>query len=484
MSSTPTSNTPRSGPQPARNAPCPCGSGRKYKQCCGRNGGLSDEEALAERRGRQLLQTCREAQQAVFRETKKIVDRDTFIAANEAWFGAAGIEYTDPVSVPIQELFLEWLVHQYELDGPADGDGPRTVVAHYLARRRPVPARRRYLEASLREPLSYWEVEEVGPGPWVRLSDRFLPRSVRVYDRSISQSVHEGAVLFGYFVEDGDIAVIAVVAEMPIVGRHLALVDELAERIEGQVETPEDLFRLWPDLLATYGQYLQAMEAPAMPRIYTPDGDPLEITTLRYTVVGGDGGVLAETLRDAADFAVDDQRAAESDADEEVHAVWFGVGGREESGTSLHGSLHFDDEHLVAELMSAKRAVALRERLMELFGERLRFVSSQSKGIEEALFDDASRQPKPPPAAGLELDPDNLPAEILDVMRQRFLAWADENVPALGGLTPREAMESEVGRVRVAELVDDWERMGRGQAPMPGADFAALRAELGLDEEG
>jgi uncharacterized protein len=27
----------RAAPRPGRNDPCPCGSGRKYKQCCGRN---------------------------------------------------------------------------------------------------------------------------------------------------------------------------------------------------------------------------------------------------------------------------------------------------------------------------------------------------------------------------------------------------------------------------------------------------------------
>jgi preprotein translocase subunit SecA len=26
----------RSGPKVGRNDPCPCGSGKKYKQCCGR----------------------------------------------------------------------------------------------------------------------------------------------------------------------------------------------------------------------------------------------------------------------------------------------------------------------------------------------------------------------------------------------------------------------------------------------------------------
>jgi preprotein translocase subunit SecA len=27
----------RTGPKVGRNDPCPCGSGRKYKQCCGKN---------------------------------------------------------------------------------------------------------------------------------------------------------------------------------------------------------------------------------------------------------------------------------------------------------------------------------------------------------------------------------------------------------------------------------------------------------------
>lgn len=31
------SNKPLQGPEPSRNAPCPCGSGKKYKKCCGAN---------------------------------------------------------------------------------------------------------------------------------------------------------------------------------------------------------------------------------------------------------------------------------------------------------------------------------------------------------------------------------------------------------------------------------------------------------------
>ncbi|WP_410216501.1 SEC-C metal-binding domain-containing protein [Paracoccus sp. (in: a-proteobacteria)] len=31
------SRAPVRGTRPAGNEPCPCGSGRKYKQCCGKN---------------------------------------------------------------------------------------------------------------------------------------------------------------------------------------------------------------------------------------------------------------------------------------------------------------------------------------------------------------------------------------------------------------------------------------------------------------
>lgn len=39
LSPTPTASAPEESPKPGRYDPCPCGSGRKYKFCCGRSGG-------------------------------------------------------------------------------------------------------------------------------------------------------------------------------------------------------------------------------------------------------------------------------------------------------------------------------------------------------------------------------------------------------------------------------------------------------------
>ena len=52
--------TPIAGPQVGRNEKCPCGSGRKYKQCClGK-----DEEKARKARAREAAKAAKEAEKA------------------------------------------------------------------------------------------------------------------------------------------------------------------------------------------------------------------------------------------------------------------------------------------------------------------------------------------------------------------------------------------------------------------------------------
>jgi hypothetical protein len=162
--------------------------------------------------------------------------------------------------------------------------------------------------------------------------------------------------------------------------------------------------------------------------------------------------------------------------------VWFGQGGEVAIGATIHARLRLDAWGLTAEVMSQARATALRTRLEALGAGRLVFERAEVLSLEEAMRRHQAAMGDAPPPTGL--DPEDIPDEILEHLRQRFLAWADESVPALDGLTPRAAVEDPAYRERVIELVDGWERMSGGRPPMPGADFAELRAELGLDEEG
>ena len=97
---------------------------------------------------------------------------------------------------------------------------------------------------------------------------------------------------------------------------------------------------------------------------------------------------------------------------------------------------------------------------------------------------------QPPDGAPVGLRIEDLPAEVraaLDAELARIIetasrAWPDEPVPALGGVTPREAMRTERGRRAVEDLLrvfadNSTEPRGSGRG---GLDIDLIRHELGL----
>lgn len=76
-----------------------------------------------------------------------------------------------------------------------------------------------------------------------------------------------------------------------------------------------------------------------------------------------------------------------------------------------------------------------------------------------------------------------LQTELARILESASRAWVDEHVPALGGLTPREAVRTESGRHRVEDLL----RSFAIEDPDPhqlggGLDQHLIRRELGLPD--
>lgn len=62
--------------------------------------------------------------------------------------------------------------------------------------------------------------------------------------------------------------------------------------------------------------------------------------------------------------------------------------------------------------------------------------------------------------------------------------WIDDSIPALGGLTPREAVETPEGRQQVLELIEHAEQMQRMMPKTPGTftpDYRKVKKMLGLE---
>ena len=132
-------------PRVSRNAPCPCGSGRKYKKCC-----LGRDEA--DRR--------RETQRAAAHDLdgRWVRELSGFALVR---FGRDARRFTrhfqDAAEVP--SLAIPWSVYGFHVEG-------RTVVDWYLEEhgRRLAREDRAWLEAQRAAWLSVWEVVEVEPG--------------------------------------------------------------------------------------------------------------------------------------------------------------------------------------------------------------------------------------------------------------------------------------------------------------------------------
>ena len=99
-------------PTPGRNDPCPCGSGKKYKNCC-----------LGKDRARQLRSTSwRNEEQATLEKLLAFAQRPTFtaqitVAFNLFWNGTYGLSALRMIDQGESARFLDWYMFDYRLEG-------------------------------------------------------------------------------------------------------------------------------------------------------------------------------------------------------------------------------------------------------------------------------------------------------------------------------------------------------------------------------
>lgn len=172
------------------NAPCPCGSGRKYKRCChaaqkaeqararaARQGAANAVMRFAEQRAPGGYVRCREAVLAPLRER-------------------LGPTLVQDVAERVEDLLLVNLVDSFIADQPLE-DG-RTPIELFLANPASEglhPTARTHLESWAAASLSLYEVEEIEPGEGLTLKDLLSGELVRVAERTASQRLSQWDVV-------------------------------------------------------------------------------------------------------------------------------------------------------------------------------------------------------------------------------------------------------------------------------------------------
>jgi tetratricopeptide (TPR) repeat protein len=412
------------GPAAAdRNAPCPCGSGRKYKVCCQRTNGWS----LAERMDWIWHKIVRFATSPVGQDV--LVDAALHAGASPDLDAAL----EDPILVNLALFEGQLLTDLCDLRGallPADE----------------LELLRSWAEA----PASVQEVLEVAPGSGLTLLDLTTGDRTEVVDRSLSRQLEVGDAILAWLVPTPQ-------GIAPSVGT-LRVPDHKCEELLALLDEAPGLEEL--------ASWYASMHAP--PGLATTDGDPLELIRRTYRVPDPDAtwAALAEQLEEDGPGLL---------AFSEKHGQRW-----------VMGSITREDEDLVVQVNAAIRAAWFDDLIRSVASDAV-IVDEERRAAADLLagLGDDEGPADDDGLLDLEaLDPQErsaLEAQLDGLMRAHEDAWVDTPLPALQGATPRAAANDPTRRDALLRLLQEFEdHAARWDSPGRPMDADRLRGLLGF----
>jgi len=446
-----------------RNAPCPCGSGKKYKKCC-----LGKEEEARE-----------DARAPVYVHgiDERLVSEMFRFAARRFGepFLRAEKDFHDPEQAV--ELFLPWSVYHFLVEG-------KPVVRWFLEERRPrlSDTESEWLEAQEASWLSIWEVGSADPQRGrISLKDVLSGEERDVREVNASRTLTRRDVVLGRVVDSEGISVLCGLYPRALPPMEAA---EVVRRVRGRlrrkrmvpVERLRDekigryMIRRWEEALE---ELLVRRSVP--PKLQNTDGEELLLTVDHFEF---DPAARTEIRTCLA--SVEGVEPPERDDSAGIY-TFARPGNRKSAGldNTIIGTARLSEGRLRLETNSVRRADRLRARVEEACGELVRH-SMREHSDPSALL----KQGEAPLPRGEQpslIPPEEAGRVVREFKERHYAGWLDLPLPALSGLTPREAVRTRVGRGRVDVLLKDMENHESRMPEEESFSFSGMRKELGLD---
>ncbi|MDW7679878.1 MAG: SEC-C domain-containing protein, partial [bacterium] len=270
-----------------RNAPCPCGSGKKYKLCCLPKEQHHDAKEFVWRKLRQT------SDKFATRLTKYAFERfgSTFIEdAWEEYILDFDKEYSEDSYE--NQLFMPWALYSWLL-GPDDDDISEeedwdymTIAECFLSEHyhELSAMERQFIELTVNQPYTFYQVIDCNPGYGFRLKDLLTETELDVIEKSGSQNVPKGCVLFSQVIQYENVGMAIGTAPVIIPPAYITNIIELRKIIrehEGSVES-DDLLLLEDTIRSLYLSIHEKMFTP--PKLMNTDGDPLMLHDIYYEI--------------------------------------------------------------------------------------------------------------------------------------------------------------------------------------------------------
>ena len=180
----------------ARNDPCPCGSGRKYKQCCMARDQAVQVRGLSLRRDDELLSA---RLMAYGQRPVHFVDMRS--AFSRFWNGDFTLDAAQALGPGIIDPFLEWYLYDYR----TTQERQRLIELFVAEEGQRLPAPLRALLAEREGAyLSLYGIEAVEPGGRMEIGDLLVGGFSEVEDAGLARLAMPGDILLGRRLGDGE----------------------------------------------------------------------------------------------------------------------------------------------------------------------------------------------------------------------------------------------------------------------------------------
>ena len=230
--------------KPGRNDPCPCGSGKKYKNCCLEKDRTS---RLRDHQWRNSEQKALEQLSAFAQQSQS--QAQYAVASNLFWNGNYGIEAWNSLARDELGRFLDWFAFDYRLEGSRK----RTIDVFLEERPGLLPDELQMLRAWSKSFLSLYRIELVRPEGRLRLRDVLQVVEVEATDHRLSRMGQAGDLILGRLLQS-DVSHLSWGAILLPGDCEAGFADFVRGAFRRyQDRTPE---ASWPDFLSLHGYVL------------------------------------------------------------------------------------------------------------------------------------------------------------------------------------------------------------------------------------
>ncbi len=455
-------------PKPGRNDPCWCGSGKKYKKCHLQEDEQSERSGVAPQQPPANEPLYQKVHRELLDSIKLWRDGHDFQDAFLLYFGVH-LNENDSVEETRWAGFLEWFVFDYRPSA-----NPRTIIEEFLHRRaaRINPAERELLESMRQARFGIWEVQRVQIGKGLELRNIITEDQFFVDDVSCSRSlVQWDCMLCRIYRSEGRWSIAGVGLSVPrnLLPKLTAWIDD-ESRAAGispaafVAANSHRFHRLIDELSRQQWDSLTMVNA---------EGDELEFSTAQYRIID-ETSLLAAIEAEPSFVAEDDDEPA-------THSfAWLEPGAAEERRS--YGRLSMHNGRLRLECNSRRRLETGRRLIESIAGAGLQHQGDSFQSQQSIKREAFEKKPDRRPPKAPELPPDLEREIIANFKRKHYADWVDQPLPALDGLTPREAAGSKSKRRQLEDLLRTMEnREARERAEGHAAfDFSTIRKQLGM----